>query len=496
VTGHHNGFTVPEGDTIEVIGDVTTDANVVVEGTLRMRAGSSLTFVDVDEDAFTGPGNVHEPVEADTGLWVFGSGQLDVEGTPKQSWNRTGSHESWSSEDDYIAAPNLPEDEDGTYDAVPWSLGDEVPCVEFAGDEYCTEIANLTRDVTIQGTEEGRAHIYVMSDQPQTIRYAELKHLGPNGEADEADGRYALHLHMMYDDSRGTIVEGVVASHIGDHTFVAHDSHGVTFRDTVAYDVVNTPYWWDHGELTNDTLYDHALAVQVNRGRNSGQSLTGFRMGSGVGNEVRDSAAAGVRGGRPSSGFGWLDGRPNKWTFVDNVAHNNTSGVYHWRNETHADPREAHEQSGFVAYNNGWRGIEQGAYTVQSFWEDTVSFDNGREAIINRAHPRHGELEPGIAYRGGKLGGGDGYAPISVANNRFCRGPVLWKDLDLYPTDTPAIRINASCQDGNDNLEHTFEDVTVEGEPLTEDDFRLDGLPEDGTITVISDGEVVFVFEG
>jgi hypothetical protein len=495
LTGHHHGFTVQADETVEVLGEVTTDANVVVYGTLRMRPGSSLTFVDVDENAFVGPGDVHAPVEEDVGLWVFGHGQLDIQGTPKQGWNRTGDHETWNADDEYIAAPN---GKPGTYDATPWRYGEEVPCIEFGGVDYCTEIANLTRDVVIQGTQSGKAHVFIRSHAPQTIKHALLRYLGPNGDAPVADGRYALHLHMMHEGSRGSIIEGVVARDIDDHTFVPHHSDGVTFRDTVAYDVANTPYWWDHGEHTNDTLFEHALAVTVHKARNSGASLTGFRMGTGVGNACIECAAAGVRGGRPSSGFAWNDGRPNKWEFRDSVAHNNHNGVYHWRNETFSD-EDAHYQHGFVTYNNNFRGIEQGAYTVQSIWTDVVSFGNSRDAIVNRAHPRHGILAPGIAYIGGTLGGG-GESAIKVSSAKQCPrdSHVLWEDLWLVDWDEHPIEFNmASCMHETGRFDHRFRDVVLgpEKRDLERGDFNIRAIPPDGIITVFRTDGTSFTIE-
>jgi hypothetical protein len=488
VTGHHSGFTVAAGETVEVLGDVTSDANVVVYGTLKMRAGSSLTFVDVDESAFTpGSGDAHHPLESDVGLWVFGSGQLDIRGSAKQGWNRTGTHATWEASDEYVAAPNGPP---RSFDALPWNLGDDVPCLEFAGEEYCTEIINLTRDVTIKGTEGGKAHIFVRSDQPQTIRYAVLSHLGPNGDGD-VDGRYPLHFHHMHDGARGSLIEGVVVRDSGDHAFVPHTSHGMTFRDTVAYNVSNTPYWWDERDLTDDVTYDRALAVQVHEARDTRTSLSGFLMGSGTGNVCNECVAAGVAGRtHPSAGYRWTQPEPNLWEFVDSVSHNNQNGVWHWRNKrTDQPPEDAHIQSGFVTYNNAYFGIEQGSYANQSFWYDAVSFGNRKSAVKNRSHPRIGSLDPGIGYIGGTYGAVGSQRVIDVSDAAVCaRGKtILFEAITLFPgSSAPIYFDHDKCRHEDDWAEYEFRNVVIgaEGRDLDRSDFEVKAIPPGSKITV------------
>lgn len=497
ITGDQRaGFTVPAGQTWQVEGDVTTTANVVVYGILKMRAGSSLTFLEVDEEAFVGPGDVNEPVDEDVGLWVFGQGQLDIQGTPKQSWNRTGFHETWEADDEYVAAP---QGRDGAA-ATPWALGEPVPCVEFAGESYCTEIVNLTRDVTIQGTQDGRAHVFVRSHKPQTVRYATFRHMGPNGDG-PVDGRYPLHFHMMHEGSRGSLIEGVLVRDAGDHAFVPHHSNGMTFRDTVAYNVQNTAYWWDPDHRTDDTLYERALALEVSSGRDTGAHLNGFRMAKGVGNACIECVAVQVSGGRPSAGFGWTEDHPNKWEFRDSIAHNNNNGVYHWRNEPHVPEGSVHEHIGFVAYHNSRHGIEQGAYVIQAHWHDTVLFGNGHDGLINRGSPRR-DVVPGVAYRGGTFGS-DGDSPaIAIRKMGSCPSDdnhILFEDLHLLESATAAVHVDKdSCGLHGGQLDVRFRDVVVglEERDLEPGDFQIDALPPDGVITVYRTDGTRFKIEG
>jgi hypothetical protein len=500
VAGHHHGFEVPAGETWEIEGEVTTDANVVVHGTLRMRAGSNLTFVDVDETAFEGGGM--DVLDTDVGLWVMGSGRLDVQGTPVQGWNRTGAHETWREDHDYVIAPHDPP---RRANASAWQLGDPVPCSTFAEGEYCAEVANLTRDVTIQGTPEGRAHIFIRSDRPQTLRYVELRHLGPMIDDDEPDGRYGLHFHHSGDGSRGSIVEGTVARDMGDHAYTPHESHGITFRDTVAYDVVDTPYWWDPGDQSDDIHYDRALALEVHEGGRDSPSntLVGFRLGKGEGNKVTASVAAAVRG---AGGYLWREGSPNEWVFEDNVAHHTSAGILFWVNEhRHADKQ--HEVGRYVGYRNS-QGILHGAYQNRVDFDELILFDNSHHAIAQRAAPRGDtSVVPGTVYRNGTLSGGyDTRQVIDVSARRNCDHPdatgqhTLYENLWLVDFDGPPITIDQDrdeCRHDGDRMHIVFRDIVV-GEarrPLQRDDIHVENIPQDALIEVEHDGEQRFTIE-
>ena len=103
------------------------------------------------------------PVATDIGLWVDG-GILDISGTPKTAWNRTGSDPSWLPTDQLIVTPTTA----GGLPVVAISPAAPVPTASsttlFDGtaDEmtstYTAEVVNLTRNVhdRIGG---GRAHI-------------------------------------------------------------------------------------------------------------------------------------------------------------------------------------------------------------------------------------------------------------------------------------------------------------------------------------------------
>jgi hypothetical protein len=408
-----DGFTVPEGEVWELDPAATTTvesgANVVVEGVLRMRPDNAdvrhtLRFVGVDESRFVGGG--HDVVDSDVGLWVVGVGQLDIAGTPKAGWNRTGTDPAWRAGDDVRVAPSAPGDHERF---GPFEPGSPVPTASYAGQRYATEVLNLTRNVRIEGTGDGgadpavngRAHIWIDSARPQSIRYAELVHLGPRQVSDGDDptegvtGRYPLHFHHAGDGSRGSIVEGVVVRDSGNRAFVPHASHGITFRDTIAFDVFEDAYWWDPdpGDVppenaTDDLVYDHAMAALIRSDPDTGgYALNGFTLGEGRNLTITDSVAVGVLGGVTSSGFHWPesantnDGSPNVWEFHGNVAHNNRdSGIFVWQND-----ENPHLVEDFVGYRNGRYGVDHGAYFNDYHYDRIVAFENGEAGIRSEA---------------------------------------------------------------------------------------------------------------
>jgi hypothetical protein len=496
-----DGFTVPADEIWELDPDATTtlssEANVVVEGGLRMRPSSpdvvhTLRFDNIDERRFVGAeaepaehddaeGHAgHEVVEGDVGLWVVGDGRLFVEGSERAGWNRTGADPNWQPEDEVRVAPTESGEASEFAEFVP---GSPVPEVSYADETYSAEVLNLTRNARIEGAGDGdadpdangRAHIWIGSTQPQVIRYAELRHLGPRQATDDHTegvlGRYPLHFHMMGEGSQGSIVEGVVVADSGNRAFVPHASHGITFRDTIAYNVFDDAYWWDpddtgHGgeaaNMTNDLTYEHAMAALVRHDPDyRGYTLSGFALGEGANVSVTDSVAVGVQGNNTASGFHWpatANGNEhNVWDFRDNVAHNNkVSGIFVWQNDDNAHLVEA-----FVGYRNGAFGVDHGAYTNSYAYERLTLFENGTAGIRSKA----------------------------ASSDR----PQTWRDIDTdgiliadraLDSDIPTvfdnitlrgeIVVDESADNGSGHTLYEFRDVrTADGSPLSADDFEL-----------------------
>lgn len=394
------GLTVQVGDVVEFPATCTatleTSASVVVYGTLRMRPADpsvvhTLRFTGVNEASYVGGGD--GVTASDVGLWVQDQGVLDAVGSPKAGWNRTGTDPSWLPGDEVRVTPTAV----GDYTTfAPFTRGAHVPTVTSpSGRVYAAEVMNLTRNVRIEGTPSGRAHVRISTTAPQTIRYAALRWLGPrkdangDGYTDPIPGRTGLHWHRMDDASRGSLVEGVVLRDVGGAIALdIHRSHGVTVRDTVIYDTNGSHVGWamDGSEPTHDTLLDRVLAA----GFAPIPWFRGYAVGlivlaNGEGNVIRDSAAVGNRGGPTSAGFLWPEGSLTEtapvWTATDLTAHNNRAdGVYVWQNG--GGP---HTITRFTGYRNGTAGIDHGAYANQYSYVEPVTFGNGVVGVILHA---------------------------------------------------------------------------------------------------------------
>jgi hypothetical protein len=400
--------------------------NMVVRGRLLMRPSGPevshrLVFTGARERSFVGGGM--DVVARDTGLWVMGAGRLDVAGTPKLAWTRAAgavaagatritlqaAPAGWRPGDELAVTPTTSparEGNTGDYDLVTVKavsgrtvtlsgpLGRDHPAVRVApGRALTAEVLNLTRNVRIEGTPQGRSHVFVRSSRPQSVRHATIRHMGPrkpaDGFSDFVLGRYALHLHMCDDGSRGSLVEGVVIRDAGSHAFVPHLSNGITFRDCVSHDTYEDAYWWDdppdtraQGDPSHDILYDRCVASLVQHDPPyRGYRLTGFFIGRGNGNVARDCVAVGVQGATDASGFEWPEGSEGVWKFTGCVAHNNSEhGIFTWQNTG-----LVHVISDYVGYHNTEAGISHGAYQNPYVYRDSVLYGNGYAAVAVHA---------------------------------------------------------------------------------------------------------------
>ena len=400
-----SGLTVPAGETWEIVGLVTTPANVVVEGTLRMRPGATLRFRDVDEAAFVG-GDTMAPLASDVGLWMVDEGRLDARGTPKTPWTRAAGAiaagaasfdvldaSGWLVGDEIVLTATVPrsvqsfwtKDDrrtitavDGNTVTVDSPLTNAHPSTSFSGATYTAEVLNLTRDVRIEGTPGGRAHVIYLHQggtalQQIGIAHVELRHLGPS-TLDGLDretgvgGRYALHYHHSHDTTDGIVNDGVVAHDCRSHCFVAHISNGVTFRRCVTHDTLESPYWWDRadvdpaGGISDRVVYDRCVASRsLSIGGTERFTTTGFflaRTSEPLAAKALGCVATGIESNGDSSGYLWLNDNLGVWTFDDCLAHNiRHEGIRVWQNGTTL----THPINRFDVYGCG-RGVFHGAY--------------------------------------------------------------------------------------------------------------------------------------
>jgi Right handed beta helix region len=440
------------GVRIEPAGDLVFDpaarlrlrstGNIVVHGRLQLhpadpRIVHEIEFIDVDESRFRG-GHTDTPFDEDVGLWVMGAGLLDARGSNKTSWTHlTGEAaagdrtitvddaEGWRAGDEIVVTPTEPatvtdhfahhdrrtiESVDGTEIRLDEPLDHPHPSVTVReGVTHRAEVLNLTRNVLLQGTPDGRSHVIMhATTEPQNIGYVGLRHMGPRKGDEEVLGRYAIHFHADDDGSRGSIVEGVVAYDSTGHGFAAHLSNGVTFRDCIAHDMVDDAFWWDlsldgggrHLVPSHGIVYERCVASFVKSGGNSRFNLTGFLMGAGEGNIARGCVATGVQGHAESSaGFHWPSHSrdDNTWTFEDNIAHNNAhSGIYFWQNGA---PRTI--VTGFTAYQND-QGIFAGSYSNLASYRDCTIYACTKAGLIISALPARKGRRTGetITYEG------------------------------------------------------------------------------------------------
>jgi hypothetical protein len=393
LTGNNNwgSHTVAAGDTLVFDPNndttLTMTGNLVVLGTLEMKPANGnvehlIQFTGINESSFVGGGM--EVVASDVGLWVMGSGRIVLEGESKPAWSYSW-QSSWEN-DEVRAAPNTP----GNYSNFP--IVTSAPPPNALG--YSTELLNLTRNVRVEGTPGGYSHVFIRSMQPSSIKNAAFRYMAPDiGGSDDSTGRYGLHIHMSMNGSRGTIVDGLVIRNTKGHAFVPHGSHGVTFRNTIAYDVEGEAYWWDDpasGVMneTDDVVFDRAVAALVTQASGgNNQRLTGFYLGAGHNPVVINSVAVGIQneGGANRSGYLWPEDSEGTWVFTDNRAHNNDSnGIFVWQNN-----ELPHVIDRFTAYYNGQAGIEHGAYTNSYVYKNLVLLGN------NVAVRSHALGEPG-----------------------------------------------------------------------------------------------------
>ncbi len=436
--------TVTSSGTLEFAPEASTSltvtGNVVVEGTLEMQPAGptvnhAIQFVGIDEADFVGGG--HHVLASDTGLWFTGHGRAVIDGTERLAWTRADASlrqgertislednpDGWQVGDELTITPtNTPGSAghstgyssgritgiSGRTVTLDTPLSYDHPRVN---GRWGAEVMNMTRNVRIEGTPQGRAHVLFLHTQgKQHLRNLELRHLGPRQETGDTYGsssnrlpitagvlgRYPLHFHHNAAGSAGTLVENVVVRESGHKAFVAHASHGITFRGTVAHDVMDTPYWWDRRTgccgshavwepPSNDISYERAIASLVKTDPPfRGYRLAGFELGHGNNLSVTDSVAVGVQGNKHAAGFNWPEGLAREsgdptigdhWTFTNNVAHNNkVNGIFTWQNGGNPN----HLIGSSALFHNGEHGVVHGAYSNRYHYDALELYGNGR----------------------------------------------------------------------------------------------------------------------
>lgn len=416
---------------------LTLLGNLINYGSLIRKPSSvydSIVFIGINEHDYKGGGM--EIIETDKGLWVRGDGMINISGNKKTEWINlekaahagdsiiTLNHipQGWRIGDELCVAPtNPPSVKDhhkqfdvrkivsitGSLVTLDEPLTYDHPAVlnEFNGKYFTAEVMNLTRTFYMGGTGDGsagpenngRAHINIMNNVPSFIRYAEIRHMGPRQwegrYTKETLGRYPLHFHHCMNGSAGSYVEGVVVRNSGGHAYVPHASNGITFKRNIAFDTYEHQYWWDvppdRGKDTvnnsNDIVYDSCIGAKIQADPEfRGYRLANFHLGSGLRNTVINCITFGNYGGSGAAGFMWPETSnhtDNLWTSKKLLSHNNRSnGLFTWQNDLHP-----HTIDSFIAYHNGFAGIEHGAY-INSYKYKNIFLIKNKNSIYLHAN--------------------------------------------------------------------------------------------------------------
>jgi hypothetical protein len=479
------GLVIEEGGSLTLASDkslnLESSGNVLVRGVLSMRpdpsAAHTLRFVGVDESRFQGGGM--EPVETDVGLWVTGKGKLDLSGTAKTPWSRELSDPTWARSDEIVIAPIQPGDFEGFVHTTPGEQ--EGKNLEAVGQGWKPEVLNLTRNVRIEGTPQGRSHVWIRSQVPQTIEYVAMSHLGLPGALGRRVpgtlGRYPLHFHHAEDGSRGSVVRGVVARHCGAHAFVPHVSHGITFDNCIAYDTMEDAYWWDRGDNTDDVLWEDCVAALVRTGEAEPFKLGGFFLGGGEGNAARNCVAVGIIGPRDTGGFVWPPTqRVGSWTFQGNLAHNNAAnGFWAWQNGS-----TPHVVEDFVVFHNGRFGIKHGAYTNSFEYRNGLLYGNGEGSILLKAQ--------GAAFET-ITSDGAGISRVGILTGKHVtdtKHPTVFRSCTFRGHTGPTMVIEESKHPGRYDL------VDCGVDPA---DVLITGPTAPGTMVRVQNGQLAFAID-
>ena len=191
-------------------------------------------------------------------------------------------------------------------------------------------------------------------------------------------GHHPLHWHLVGDGSRGTLVENVTIQNSTNKAFVPHGSHGITFRNVVATNILGEAFWWNKPftndewvsndlpsvDDSNDILIDNATAdVYWTRDHDLSiwHRITAFMLGRGTGNTIINSLATGVVGGQDCSGFQWPEKGHGVWTFTNNRVENlSCHGIFVWQNNSTSNLID-----GFTG-----GGISHGAYKSRYHYQN------------------------------------------------------------------------------------------------------------------------------
>lgn len=149
----------------------------------------------------------------------------------------------------------------------------------FGSGEFRSEVANLSRNVTIESADPDgvRGHTVYHRFSKGGISYARFAHLGKEGVL----GRYSIHYHVVGDTMRGSSVRGVSIVDSHNRWITIHGTHYLVVRDCVGYGSVGHGYFLEDGtEVYN--LLDRNLGVHAYKGRRLPNQVLAFDPNDGA----------------------------------------------------------------------------------------------------------------------------------------------------------------------------------------------------------------------
>lgn len=372
-----------------------------------------ITLLNINEDDFIGaiaatadtPSNEMDFVPQDRGIWLFDYARFNISGAYKthmvkaegsifkgaKSFKVKQSTADWQDGDLISIAPMLKGDLLGfeerkfikTSDPFLVTLDRPLDKDHPQFDRFTAEVLNLSHNITIGGTVTGKTHIWQMSKAKQGFKSVAIEYVGPRNSryAEKPTqrygltGRYGLHWHHAGWDVKGTVIENVLIKHCGHNCFVPHGSHGMTFKNTLAYDFNGHAYWWDNKHSTHETTFDNIILAKsypINQ-----HISGGCKMGMGWGNKWINVTAIGVATG---GSLGNNVGAAMLWQANDEGIHEILGGalIHHcgvgitfWQNST--SPHPVH---GIVLFHNTHH-VNNGAYVNGNTYEGLEVYGEG-----------------------------------------------------------------------------------------------------------------------
>ena len=163
------------------------------------------------------------------------------------------------------------------------------------------------------------------------------------------------------------MVAGCVMRDIDNHAYVPHVSHGITMQHNIAFNCIETPFWWDMPDATHRTVWTNNLVASAKyfpgaisfdtRGAPT-FGTNGFMLSMGDDNRCDSNVVVGQEGLETvNAAYDWEE-MPieSAWIFKGNRAHNSDGGIRSWQNNG-----KNHVLEQTIIYNCKV-GVNHGAY--------------------------------------------------------------------------------------------------------------------------------------